>query len=140
MFIDNLNRIIKELKKSKKISQADIAEKIGMSASGFTDWLKGRGSPSPDTITKLAEVLGVKVTDLIDEPQEKTGNITNSFNNLGHSVTVNGSGSVIINNSPNQQITKLSKLDHKLLSLPEDKKKLVIEFFEFLEHKKKLTK
>ena len=68
MFKDNLNRIVKEIKKSKKISQAQIAEMVGITPSGFTDWLKGRGSPSPEKITKLAEVLGVAVSDLIDEP------------------------------------------------------------------------
>ncbi len=41
---------------------------VGITPSGFTDWLKGRGSPSPEKITKLAEVLGVAVSDLIDEP------------------------------------------------------------------------
>lgn len=68
MFKDNLDRVLKYIKKSKKISQAQIAEMVGITPSGFTDWLKGRGSPSPEKITKLAEVLGVAVSDLIDEP------------------------------------------------------------------------
>ena len=126
MFIDNLNRIIKELKKSKKISQADIAERIGMSASGFTDWLKGRGSPSPDTITKLAEILGVKVTDLVDEPQP-TENTNISNNTFTNSVAVNN-GSITINGYQK----KVSELDQKLIALSDEEKKLALMFIDFL--------
>lgn len=132
MFKDNLNRILSELKKSKKISQAQIARLIGVSPSNITEWLKGRGVPNADKIKKLAEVLGVAVSDLIDEPPSGTTTISNStFNN---SVAIN-KGSITINGLPNQA-TKLSDIDTKLLALPEDKKKLVIEFFEFLESRK----
>ena len=93
MFKDNLDRIVKELKKSKKISQAQIARLMGVAPSNITEWVKGRSSPGPETITKLAEVLGVKVTDLIDEPQPtETTTITNSFNNsFNSSITINSS-------------------------------------------------
>ena len=131
MFKDNLNRILKELKKTKKISQAQIAHLIGISPSGLTDWLKGRGSPSPEKITKIAEVLGVQVSDLIDEPQpSETTTLTNStFNN---SVAIN-KGTVTIN-SLNQK--EDSEIDKKFLSLPEKDKKLALAFVEFLKNSK----
>ncbi len=134
MFKDNLNRILSELKKSKKISQAQIARLIGVSPSNITEWLKGRGVPNADKIKKLAEVLGVAVSDLIDEPPSGTTTISNnSFNN---SVAVNN-GSITINDLPHHQQSNLSELDSKLLALPEDKKQLVLDFFEFLESRKK---
>lgn len=134
MFKDNLNRILTELKKIKKISQAQIARELGVTPSNLNDWAKGRSIPNADKITKLAEVLGVQVSDLIDEPQPtENTNISNStFNN---SVAIN-KGSITINGLLNQA-TKLSDIDTKLLALPEDKKKLVLDFFEFLESRKK---
>ncbi len=133
MFKDNLTRILSEKNKNKKISQRQLARLVGVAPSSITEWLKGRGIPNADKITKLAEVLGVQVSDLIDEPQPtENTNISNStFNN---SVAIN-KGSITINGLPNQA-TKLSDIDTKLLALPEDKKKLVIEFFEFLESRK----
>ena len=125
MFKDNLDRILKELKKSKKISQAQIARLMGVAPSNITEWVKGRSSPGPETITKLAEVLDVKVTDLIDEPQPtETTTITNStFNN---SVAIN-KGSVTIN-----ALDQKAELDKRFLSLPEKDKKLALEFVEFI--------
>lgn len=124
MFKDNLDRILKYIKKSKKISQAQIAEMVGITPSGFTDWLKGRGSPSPEKITKLAEVLGVKVTDLVDEP-EATGsstisNINNSFNNSFNS-------SITITNSSEKK-----EAENKFSLLSKEDQKLALMFIDFL--------
>lgn len=135
MFSNNLNRILSELKKSKKISQAQIARQLGVTPSNLNDWAKGRSVPNADKITKLAEVLGVAVSDLIDEPEEKSF-VSNSFNNLNNSVAVNGSGSVIINGLPSQQIPKHSETDAQLLALSEDDKKLALDFVKFIHSKK----
>lgn len=67
MFKDNLARILSEKKKTEKISQAQIARLAGVSPSGFTEWVKGRSSPNPEKIKKLAEVLNVSVEELIGE-------------------------------------------------------------------------
>ena len=121
MFSDNLNRILSELKKNKKISQAQIAEMVGITPSGFTDWLKGRGSPSPEKITKLAEVLGVAVSDLIDEPPSGTTTISNSFNNsFISSITING------------HKNKPSEADQEFSKLSEEDKRLALSFLKFI--------
>lgn len=129
MFSDNLNRILSELKKNKKISQAQIARQLGVTPSNLNDWAKGRSVPNADKITKLAEVLGVAVSDLIDEPEKQA---VNSFNNLNNSVAINGNGSVIINSLPNQKATTLSDIDKKLLMLTEKEKQMAYEFIEFI--------
>ena len=129
MFSNNLNRILSELKKSKKISQAQIARELGVTPSNLNDWAKGRSVPNADKITKLAEVLGVAVSDLIDEPSNTTTISNNNFNN---SVAVNN-GSITINGLPHRQQSELSELDSKLLALPEDKKKLIVDILDFLE-------
>lgn len=129
MFKDNFNRILSDKNKIKKISQRQLARLVGVAPSSITEWLKGRGIPNADKITKLAEVLGVAVSDLIDEPSNTTTISNNNFNN---SVAVNN-GSITINGLPHHQQSELSELDSKLLALPEDKKKLIVDILDFLE-------
>lgn len=126
MFKDNLNRILTELKKIKKISQAQIARELGVTPSNLNDWAKGRSIPNADKITKLAEVLGVQVSDLIDEPQP-TENTNISNNTFTNSVAVNN-GSITINGYQK----KVSELDQKLIALSDEEKKLALMFIDFL--------
>lgn len=127
MFKDNLDRILKYIKKSKKISQAQIARKLGVTPSNLNDWAKGRSVPNADKITKLAEVLGVKVTDLVDEP-EATGsstisNINNSFNNSFNS-------SITITNSSEKK-----EAENKFSLLSKEDRQLALAFVEFVHMK-----
>ena len=131
MFKDNLNRILSELKKSKKISQAQIARLIGVSPSNITEWLKGRGVPNADKITKLAEVLGVQVSDLIDEPQPtENTNISNStFNN---SVAIN-KGSITINGYSKESKDYFDyKYRSEMMRFSPDEIELAVRFIDFI--------
>jgi len=67
MFKNNLARILSDKKKLEKISQAQIAREVGVSPSNITEWVKGRGSPGPEKLKILAEVLGVSLADLVGE-------------------------------------------------------------------------
>ena len=120
MFSNNLNRVLSELKKSKKISQAQIARELGVTPSNLNDWAKGRSVPNADKITKLAEVLGVAVSDLIDEPSNTT-TISNSGNNsFNSSITTNG------------QKNKPSEADQEFSKLSEEDKRLALSFLKFI--------
>ena len=131
MFKDNFNRILSEKNKIKKISQRQLARLVGVAPSSITEWLKGRGIPNADKITKLAEVLGVAVSDLIDEPQPtETTSISNStFNN---SVAVN-KGSVTINT---HQKEPENFFDHKyrseMMAFSPGEIELAVKFIEFI--------
>ncbi len=127
MFKDNFNRILSEKNKIKKISQRQLARLVGVAPSSITEWLKGRGIPNADKITKLAEVLGVKVTDLVDEP-EATGsstisNINNSFNNSFNS-------SITITNSSEKK-----EAENKFSLLSKEDRQLALAFVEFVHMK-----
>lgn len=68
MFKNNLARILSDKKKFERISQAQIAREVGVSPSNITEWVKGRGSPGPEKLKILAEVLGVSLAELVGEP------------------------------------------------------------------------
>ncbi|WP_282945868.1 MULTISPECIES: helix-turn-helix domain-containing protein [unclassified Sphingopyxis] len=47
------------------LNQADVAERIGVSAPSVSGWEKGRARPKHDRMDALAAILGVQVSDLL---------------------------------------------------------------------------
>ena len=58
------------------MNQVDIINAIGVSSSTVSDWSLGKKVPRMGRIQTLAELLGVEMTDLLDEDKEQppTGN------------------------------------------------------------------
>lgn len=61
MFSENL----KQLRTDKKLSQADLAEKIGVHVTHLSRYERGLSSPSLEVIQKIAEVLEVSIDTLV---------------------------------------------------------------------------
>ena len=64
IFVKNLTRYMNQ----KGIVQADIVADLGVSASTVSDWVKGKKYPRVDTMQKLADYLGVLLSDLTTDP------------------------------------------------------------------------
>ena len=58
---------IKELRKSKKMTQQELGDKIGVSNSAVANYEKGFRAPLQDTLFKLAEVFDVSVNDFFPQ-------------------------------------------------------------------------
>jgi transcriptional regulator with XRE-family HTH domain len=61
------NLSIQKLRKLRGLSQAELAEKAGLSQPAIGAIEAGKKSPTLRTLEKLAAALGVKVTDLLEE-------------------------------------------------------------------------
>jgi transcriptional regulator with XRE-family HTH domain len=59
-----INRII-ELMDINKINAKELTSQLGISHSSVTDWKKGRGTPSAQTIVKLANFFNVTTDYLL---------------------------------------------------------------------------
>ena len=55
---------IKELRRTKNISQEKLSEKIGISSKYLSSIERGKGNPSLDTVIKLAVALDVELSDI----------------------------------------------------------------------------
>ena len=67
MFKDNLIQI----RKLKKMTQEDVAEKVGVSRQAVAKWEAGETTPDLEKARLLAEMLGVSLDDLTNyEPGE----------------------------------------------------------------------
>lgn len=62
---------MKILRKNKKITQEELAEKMNVTQKCISSWEVGRTSPSIEKLIKLAEILEVKIEILCSK--EKKG-------------------------------------------------------------------
>lgn len=60
VFSDNLKKYMKEAGKT----QADIMEYMGCSSSTVSDWCNGKKYPRPERMQRLADLFGIKMSDL----------------------------------------------------------------------------
>ncbi len=60
---------LKELRRRKGWSQKDLARRSGVGQDTISGIESGRHEARPSTLRKLAEALGVEVTDLFRESQ-----------------------------------------------------------------------
>ena len=66
MFADRL----KEARKAKKYSQAEISRMLGVTQQAVGKWERGEATPNPETIARLAEIFSVTADELIGRPPQ----------------------------------------------------------------------
>ena len=57
---------IKQLRESRDLTQAELAEKIGVSSKTVSKWETGKGLPDITLLQPLAEALGISVIELMN--------------------------------------------------------------------------
>ncbi|GAG64655.1 unnamed protein product [marine sediment metagenome] len=58
---------LSEILKKRGIKQIWIAEKLGVSETAVSHWVKGKHIPQPKYILKLSKLLEVSIEELINE-------------------------------------------------------------------------
>lgn len=61
-----IGKFIAEQRKIKKITQAELAEKLGVTDKSVGNWENGRNLPDSTLFKPLCDELGITVTDLIN--------------------------------------------------------------------------
>ena len=57
---------IKQLRESRKLTQAELAEKIGVSSKTVSKWETAKGLPDISLLQPLSQVLGISVIELMN--------------------------------------------------------------------------
>lgn len=52
-------------RKQEKLTQSQLAQKIGVSTNNIGHWEKGRTEPNIDTLLKLCDIFGVTIEELL---------------------------------------------------------------------------
>jgi len=55
------------------LSQAQVAEKLGIHQTSYAAWERHPVALRPEQLRALAELFGVRVEDLVDQPRAKRG-------------------------------------------------------------------
>ena len=76
---------ISNLRKRQGLTQAGLAEKVNYSDKAVSKWERGESVPDILTLVDLAEVLGVTVDDLLQDPDalpENTGAVQQAMDHV----------------------------------------------------------
>ncbi len=63
--------IFQSMRKEAGISQAMLADRVGVERSTVAKWETGTSLPRADLLPKLADVLGCTVDELLRQPEQK---------------------------------------------------------------------
>lgn len=109
---NNIGEKITSLRRVLGITQKELAEKIGLTASTITKYEKGTLEPNIDTLNKISEALNVSISDIIDNDKFKNVILDlNYFSKFMNSIGFNIYGretdktsEIWIKNSKNERI------------------------------------
>ena len=62
---------LKELREVRKLSQAKLADALGVRQSTVAMWENGKNKPEFDTLTRIADFFNVSVDDLLNKTETK---------------------------------------------------------------------
>lgn len=72
----NMQLRIKEVLKEKKITVVSLANSVGMAQPSMSNIVNGKSTPSLETLDKIADAIGVLVTDLFEQPKKDSLSLT----------------------------------------------------------------
>ncbi len=62
---ENCGKLISDLRKSKGLTQKELAEKLNVSDKAVSRWETGKGFPDVDSLVALSEFFGITVNELL---------------------------------------------------------------------------
>ncbi len=84
----NINEKIFTVLKEKKISQKELSRLSGISESTISDWKRKGKTPGLDKILVVSKVLGISLTDLVDEDVDDTASMNHYELNLDEKLII----------------------------------------------------
>lgn len=80
-FAANLNKLLEE----NLMSQAELADRMGLARSVINSWAQGNAIPKKESIYKIAQIFGVEPDELLYDPRdERTKEIIEKINILNN--------------------------------------------------------
>lgn len=71
---DNVKRNLGYYLSLRGISQKELAERLGVSQSAVTNWIKGKNSPDIEVVAEICDVLEISVSDLFGKEEGENVN------------------------------------------------------------------
>ena len=71
----SVNEKIKLIREAKGLTQEQVAEKLGISSTAYGNIERGNNDPKLSKLEKIAEILGIKLPELVDSSENGILNI-----------------------------------------------------------------
>lgn len=65
---------LKEIRKNKKFTQKDVAQKLNISQQTYSDYENGKSEPNIDVLKKLSKLFNISIDNLVDNNISKLSN------------------------------------------------------------------
>lgn len=75
MEVNKTGRLIEQMRREKNMTQAELADAVGVSKQAVSNWERGKRFPDVSLIEALTEALGVSTAELIKGERIQTPNI-----------------------------------------------------------------
>lgn len=75
MEVNKTGRLIEQMRREKNMTQAELADAVGVSKQAVSNWERGKRFPDVSLIEALTEALGVSAAELIKGERIQTPNI-----------------------------------------------------------------
>ena len=79
----SIGEMISSLRKEKRMTQNDLAEKMNVTDKAVSKWERNLSCPDVNSIPKLAEILGTTVEELLNAQSKKENNKIDEIINIG---------------------------------------------------------
>jgi len=92
MTMENIREVVSEnlakLRKEKKWTQLELAEKLNYSNKAISRWEKGEVLPDIETLNQLSELYGIELSELFETYEPKEHIFNKKFKRIGNKVTI----------------------------------------------------
>ena len=78
----SIGEMISSLRKEKRMTQNDLAEKMNVTDKAVSKWERNLSCPDVNSIPKLAEILGTTVEELLNAQPKKENNKIDEIVNI----------------------------------------------------------
>ncbi len=75
MEMNKTGRLIEQMRREKNMTQAELADAVGVSKQAVSNWERGKRFPDVSLIESLSETLGVSAAELIKGERIQKSNI-----------------------------------------------------------------
>lgn len=120
-FANNLKRIML----SQNITGAKMSQDLSINKSSISQWMNGLNFPSPDTLSRIANYLGVTIDDLygrsiekqIYTPPEQIETYQEAIDFLSSLNLLRAYGGLDVNSKSEEDIINLARTIHSVLKM-----------------------
>ena len=78
---EKIGKFILECRKNKKLTQSELAEKLGVTDKSISNWENGRNMPDLSLFKPLCDILEISINDLISGEKVSKDKYQDKFSN-----------------------------------------------------------